>query len=209
MEKQETPQSETNPSIDNSINRNTLIIVLLSFLFIISLVTAIYAIHQNNQLKEEFAQLQSQVNKKSSTSSEPTSEPNPTEKWETFNNEEFNVNIKYPKDYQLEKIPSNDQQSLQLIFNIGLENSFTFRAEKNYSNSEVKFFLDEAADGEKVIGNLVWNTYTIDQAPHSEHSIYAYQLEKNGVLYSFSFPNGQKPNSKQLEVMSSLKLDNN
>lgn len=99
MKKQTSLQESAENIEDKSSFSNNFLLILLVILSLAASGAAIAAIHENNQLKKQIAQLQQQAAGSPSAPAEPTPTPNPTEDWKTYSGSSFT--IKYPRTWNI------------------------------------------------------------------------------------------------------------
>lgn len=112
MEEKNTVQPDIKVSAEEPKKNNTLLVILLIVLFFITSGIAVYALYQNNQLKKQTTQLETQLNQNLSTPNQhpspksklptdtiPTSSANLTENWKTYENKKYGYSLKNPRDW--------------------------------------------------------------------------------------------------------------
>lgn len=141
---------------------------------------------------------------------EPTPTVGETANWKIYANFEYKLSLRYPESYSLEEnIPPNNEW-IQLIFNKSQENEFNIKADKEYSEAQVKYFLDYESNGEMAVNNTTWLTFYLPKGyGHGGPTtpIYGLQTEKNNILYSVSFSDVQEPSPLHRQILSTIKFN--
>lgn len=204
MENQEplSPLPNTVTAKDPKSSKRQAIILIVSGLILIT-ATAPF-LYQKYFAAETTENLStnSQGTTTTSTSSEQAKE---FADWQTYRNEEYGFEFKYPKQESFRE--HNPSQEFIQIFT----DSVRIKATKNrYIDESSDWFLDTPPNGEFILGNITWKTFFLPNGycdgPGCSVPIYAVNTRRENVVYSVTFGEKQQISDLQKQILSTFKF---
>jgi hypothetical protein len=127
--------------------------------------------------------------------------------WITFTNQEYGYEFRYPSEARVE-VTLKDASQVKV--HIETDHPFQMTVKADYSPSDVFYYLDTEASGQRTIGKNVWFEFILPDgycdAIGCSEPIYALQLEWGDVLYTATFQSQETTTELQEEILATFRI---
>ncbi|MBI2676752.1 MAG: hypothetical protein HYX21_02270 [Candidatus Yanofskybacteria bacterium] len=149
--------------------------------------------------------------------------PDPTAGWQTYRNEQYGFEVKYPEGWQINENNSPlTSQWVQVFLNSNQLQSqkepqvlddFEIKVSKEYKPGWENYFFDHSSNGEITINNVYWKTFLLPTGTGGDAAsgqtflpVFGLQSVHNNSLFSIKFFNQTNLTSLQNQILATFKF---